>query len=292
MHRTGKARCMAISTAPRPIPLIGGLGTHPAPDPRSGECDAQKHAVVSHCDREGGGWHGGLPPQRQDHRAQLRALRDRCRSLPRRRAHLRQAHRHRARLLAQARRRAQRGAAAARRARALPRPLRALERGRGVRAPLELPARPRVQRRAAARARPRRAVGARAILGRARAGVARHVRRRVHARPRRRQPPRPHHVHHARGRTRRVRGEEPRLETTRPCWSTCESRGSATRTRRSRDTTSASARPSASAPTSTAAATRRAGSTASRRCTRGRPCARSSRASGSAAPPRAASTRP
>lgn len=45
MHRTGKARCMAISTAPRPIPLIGDLGTHPAPDPRSGECDAQKHAV-------------------------------------------------------------------------------------------------------------------------------------------------------------------------------------------------------------------------------------------------------
>lgn len=52
MHRAGKARCMAISTAPRPIPLIGGLGTHPAPGPRSGECDAQNHAVVSRCARK------------------------------------------------------------------------------------------------------------------------------------------------------------------------------------------------------------------------------------------------
>lgn len=36
MHRTGKARCMAISTAPRLIPLIGGLGTHPAQIPDQG----------------------------------------------------------------------------------------------------------------------------------------------------------------------------------------------------------------------------------------------------------------
>ena len=65
MHRTGKARCMAISTAPRPIPLIGGLGTHPAPDPRSGECDAQNHAVVSRCARkEAARWQANISAAR------------------------------------------------------------------------------------------------------------------------------------------------------------------------------------------------------------------------------------